>query len=158
MADIQDRQTSHENGHERLSRIPNDMLFRECRRIMSEGRDVLLTAKGSSMYPFIRDGDKVLVGRKETYMKGDIVLALTSEGKYVMHRIIKVKDGTVILRGDANLRKTETCMPQDIAGAVISITRNGEHVLCSSAKEKAKSAVWQALFPFRRLILKIMRG
>ena len=108
--------------------------------------------------PELLQTDKVLVGRKETYMKGDIVLALTSEGKYVMHRIIKVKDGTVILRGDANLRKTETCMPQDIAGAVISITRNGKHVLCSSAKEKAKSAVWQALFPFRRLILKIMRG
>ena len=108
--------------------------------------------------PELLQTDKVLVGRKETYMKGDIVLALTSEGKYVMHRIIKVKDGTVILRGDANLRKTETCMPQDIAGAVISITRNGKHLLCSSAKEKAKSAVWQALFPFRRLILKIMRG
>ena len=126
MADIQDRQTSHENGHERLSRIPNDMLFRECRRIMSEGRDVLLTAKGSSMYPFIRNGDKVLVGRKETYMKGDIVLALTSDGKYVMHRIYKKKTDGYYMVGDAQTQIEGPLRRDQIFALIIKVKRKGK--------------------------------
>ena len=36
--------------------IPNVELFSEVRRLMAEGRDGTILARGSSMLPFIRDG------------------------------------------------------------------------------------------------------
>ena len=89
-------------------RIPDDELLAECSEMLRDGKAVLLTARGSSMYPFIHDRDKVCLSREGGFREGDIVLAFTDEGRHVMHRIISINGDMVRLMGDANLKKTES--------------------------------------------------
>ena len=44
---------------EKKLQIPNADLLEECRRLLDSGQTVLITAKGGSMFPFIKDGDRV---------------------------------------------------------------------------------------------------
>ena len=69
--------------------IPNVELFSEVRRLMAEGREVTILARGSSMLPFIRDGvDKVLLtpayGSGENAVRAlDGVDLTVSKGEFV---------------------------------------------------------------------------
>ena len=54
--------------------LPESELLSECVRTLREGRTVLLTARGSSMYPFIHDRDRVCLSSEGGFRKGDIVL------------------------------------------------------------------------------------
>ena len=137
--------------------LPQEDLLGECIRILHEGRSVLLKAKGSSMYPFIRDGDTVLLQRCGEVRRGDVVLARTEEGKLVMHRVLAMKGERIALMGDANLRKTELCLRSDIAGTVIAITREGKTRGCATTSERFRAGIWMAMLPLRRILLAVMR-
>ena len=78
-------------------KIPNIDLLEECIELLNEGKTVLLTAKGDSMLPFIRDREKIILQKAETYRRGDIVLARTDNGTTVLHRIIRTGNGTATL-------------------------------------------------------------
>lgn len=139
-------------------KIPDTDLLQECIRLLDEGKAVLLTARGSSMLPFIRDGEKILLQKAKTYRRGDIVLARTDDGKTVLHRIISMdggKEGIVTLMGDHNLRKRETCPPDGIKGKVESVTGKRGTRLTSSWKHRSLSSLWVALLPFRRVLVRI---
>lgn len=137
--------------------LPESELLPECVRMLREGKTVMLTARGSSMYPFIHDRDKVCLSREGGFREGDIVLAFTDEGRHVMHRIISINGDMVRLMGDANLKKTESCSVKDIAGKAVSIMRDKKTILCSSAAEKTKAKFWRMLLPVRRAALKMLR-
>lgn len=144
---------------EKKLQIPNADLLEECRRLLDSGQTVLITAKGGSMFPFIKDGDRVIVCRTGKLEEGDIVLGQTGGQRYVLHRII----GTTamncrkvyVLMGDANLKKTEECEENDIAGKVVGIMRNGRTIAADSPAEKFKGRIWMCLRPFRRILLKL---
>lgn len=139
-------------------KIPDSDLLEECIRLLDEGHAVLLTAKGSSMLPFIRDGEKILLQKAEIYCIGDIVLARTDDGKTVLHRIISTeggKGGIVTLMGDHNLRKRETCPSDGIKGKVESVTGKKGTRLTSSWKLRFIASVWVALLPLRRVLVRM---
>lgn len=138
-------------------RIGDTDFLSECRKMLDEGQTVLVTAKGGSMFPLIHDGDKVLLEKTDSPHIGDAVLALTSEGKYVLHRIVGIEGEKCTLRGDANLVKTESCLMQDIAGAAAAIIRDGRTIICNSRHERLKVRLWEMAFPFRRVLLRLMK-
>lgn len=86
--------------------VPNVILLSEVERMLKEGKQVTLRAKGNSMLPFIRNGrDSVMLTGKFQLQKGDIVLAKTNQGTFVLHRIIRLNEQTITLMGDGNLRE-----------------------------------------------------
>lgn len=88
--------------------LPNDILLSHAGEFLSEGREVILKAKGNSMLPFIRDGrDSVALRRCEDPQIGDIVL-VRLPGRYVMHRIISREGDIYTMMGDGNIRGTES--------------------------------------------------
>lgn len=135
-------------------KIPNIDLLEECIELLNEGKTVLLTAKGDSMLPFIRDREKIILQKAETYRRGDIVLARTDNGTTVLHRIIRTGNGTATLMGDRNLRKKEKCPLSGIKGKVISISGKRGIRLTSSWRHRCLSAIWLCLIPVRRLLVK----
>lgn len=146
------------NYMEDILKIPDISLLEECISLLDEGHAVLLTAKGSSMLPFIRDGEKILLQKAGTYRRGDIVLARTDDGKTVLHRIVSKeggKGGIVTLMGDHNLRKREICPEDGIKGKVESVTGKKGTRPTSSWKFRVLSSVWIALLPFRRALVRI---
>lgn len=117
--------------------------------LLEEGREVLMTPKGDSMLPFIRNGRDSVVLSKLTRpaMVGDIIL-VNIGGRYVMHRVFSVGDGTVTLMGDGNLAAWETCSVDDIIGIVTEIHKEGGKVV-----KPGKGRLWRFLRPVRRYIL-----
>lgn len=137
--------------------VPDRQLLSECAEMLENGQEVVLTARGESMYPFVRDGDKVLLKSMEVHT-GDIVLGIDEEDRFVMHRVMRTDDKGYVLMGDANLRKKERSTSSGIKGIVISIMHNGKTRLCSSRRERMLSGIWRALLPVRRFLLLVLRG
>lgn len=138
--------------------IPDRPFLSECAEMLENGQEVVLTARGESMYPFVRDGDKVLLLKSMEVHTGDIVLGIDEEDRFVMHRVMRTDDKGYVLMGDANLRKKEYCTSSGIKGIVISIMHNGKTRLCSSRRERMLSGIWRALLPVRRFLLLVLRG
>lgn len=124
--------------------IPNELMLGRVSEFLSEGRDVVIMTKGSSMMPFIRgERDSVVLLRRERLSVGDIVLAQIAPGHYVLHRINAMKDDLVRLKGDGNLDGTELCRASDVCGTVTAILKgSGRRVDCSARCFKRRSRLW----------------
>lgn len=136
--------------------IDNDTLLGEICILLSEGKRVKLRAKGGSMSPFINGGeDNLVLAQRNSLRTGDIVLARIEGKRYVMHRIVCMKDGGITLMGDANLYETEECSRSDIFGTVESVIRNGQEHGIMSPYARLKARAWRFLLPLRRLNVRI---
>ena len=130
--------------------VPLDVLLPCAQEFLMEGTPVLLPVKGNSMLPFRRgDRDLVLVSRKPEVKVGDVVLARTLAGSYVIHRVIGAEPGLFILKGDGNLRGTEKCALSDVMGTVTEVRKPSGRVFNPSSVKS-----WQKLPLFlRRVVL-----
>ena len=131
--------------------VPNDVLLEEAATLLGEGREVVLSPRGQSMLPFIREGrDAVVLKLRDDVQVGDIVLARLP-GRYVLHRVFGVEGGRLTLMGDGNVGLKEHCGKEDILGTVVAIERGEKTII------PGKGSFWRALLPVRRYILAIYR-
>ena len=124
--------------------IPNAVMLGEVKKLLAEGRTVVILTKGLSMLPFIRgDKDSVVLAKAATIAPGDIALAEITPGKWVLHRVIEVEGEKVTLRGDGNIRGIENCAIGDVAGVVTEIRRpNGKTTDPRTAKARKRWHGW----------------
>lgn len=120
--------------------------------ILEKKKLFLIKTSGTSMYPFIEDGDILLI-KKILYTDlrvGNIILYEDDESREkVAHRIIKkIKHmDSVYTGGDASYKIQGPILSNKIIGVVIGITKNG----------KLKKIVgWKYIF-FNWLLAKIFR-
>ncbi len=116
------------------------------------------TTVGTSMRPMLRNRhDRVIlraVGEEEILSKYDLPLYLRPDGKYVLHRIIGVRDGYYIIRGDNTYQKEK--IPREwILGVVTEFYRGKRHVLSSARSYRIYAAVWQTIYPIRLPLYKL---
>lgn len=95
--------------------ISNEDYFAEVQQILREGKEVRIRVKGSSMRPFIRDGDTVLLRayQGQSLALGSNILAKDKD-KFVFHRFVGKKNDQYILAGDGNLVLREYVGAADI--------------------------------------------
>lgn len=150
-----------QQDHSEVKKIhfSNTEILPEVVRLMDEGHTVTINLKGFSMRPFLEnDRDKALLTKAKDIRKGDVVLAEITPGHYVLHRIIKVEDNNVILRGDGNILE-EHCRKEDIKGFAIGFYRKGRKKIdkTNSFKWLLYSWLWTFLYPIRRYLLAVYR-
>ena len=139
-------------------KIANDILIPELARLLATGKEVRFTPSGVSMRPYI-EGDRdsvILTPLNRTPRVGDILLAevetLCGNKTYVLHRLIRIEDETLVLQGDGNLAGEERCNAADVIGRVTRIeSPKGRRKLLTRGR------LWFALKPVRRYLLKIYR-
>lgn len=137
----------------------NSEFLPEIVQLLMEGHTVTLCLRGYSMRPFLEDGrDKALLVKAENVKVGMPVLAETSKGHFVLHRVVDIDGDKVTLRGDGNIA-VERCLMQDIKGEAVGFYRKGRKTLdkTSGWKWRIYSAVWTTLLPVRRYLLAIYR-
>ena len=137
----------------------NAALLPEIANILREGHTVTLTLRGYSMRPFLEDNrDKALLKKKENIKVGDAVLAEILPQKYVLHRIVKINNKEITLRGDGNL-SDEHCLRSEILGTAIGFYRKGRKIIdrTDGIKWKTYSYIWMTLYPIRRYLLAFYR-
>lgn len=98
--------------------------------MIQESKDLLLfSTTGSSMFPFIRWNEQILVKKVPPEKVGiaDVILFQSDKGIKVCHRIVKIedKDGTLWFqaKGDRNKFYDDPFSQQVILGEVIAIKR-----------------------------------
>lgn len=148
-----------------MKQIANNIYFNQVEQELAKGISVLIPLKGTSMFPFIRDGkDKVLlVGIKPDshIQKLDIVL-FRYKGRHILHRIISIKEDTLIIQGDGVYASREICSRNDIIAKAVEVHRsvNGTEsniIPTNSFKWKILSGLWFVFLPFRRYLIYIFR-
>lgn len=69
---------------------------------LERSQNVRMTVNGSSMQPFLHDGDVVeLEPMRSLPVPGDMVLVHCPEERYVLHRVVRLEGVGFFLRGDA---------------------------------------------------------
>ena len=140
--------------------VANSVFLPEIIKLINEGHTVTLPLRGFSMRPFLEDGrDKAILKYAENITVGDVVLAELAPGKFVLHRIISIKDTeNITLLGDGNTTP-EYCRLTDIKGRAIGFYRKGNcrPNFTSGAKWRIYSWWWMRFRPIRRYLLFIYR-
>lgn len=112
------------------------------------------TTVGWSMWPMLRNRhDRVVVlpVGNARLRKYDLPLYRRPDGKYILHRIIGVKEGEYLIRGD-NTYVKEHIPDSWILGYVSEFYRAGRHIQTSSRVYRMYARVWNALYPVRRCV------
>lgn len=110
------------------------------------------TTVGVSMRPMLRNRrDRVIIRSvgEGRLSKWDLPLYRRPDGKYVLHRIIDVKDGYYVIRGD-NTYVKEIVPDEWILGVVTEFYRGNRHVTADNKAYRRYAAFWHAIYPLRK--------
>ena len=112
-----------------------------------------IALQGDSMRPLIRRGiDPVtIVPITRPLRRGDVVLFEYPNGRYVVHRIWKLRGERVQTLGD-NCWNPEPWLEQScVWGLVREYERNGRTITLDSPLSRAFGVMWSGLLPVRRM-------
>lgn len=140
--------------------VPNDIFFSHIIDEINSHNIVRIPVKGNSMLPFIRpfsDEIELTELNEKSFEKGNIVLCKTRENRYIVHRIEKVKQDTIILRGDGNLSLREICDKNNIFAEVTSVYRSNIKIEKNSFRWNLAKYCWFSNPLLRRVFLKTYR-
>lgn len=132
--------------------IDNDTFFEVVKAEVGHCKNMSFTVKGTSMWPFYKDAKTVVyVDSPKSLKKYDVVLA-DYQGKVILHRIIKIKEHTYTLRGDATVRKEVV----DLKDIFAKVTHHQTKHKVSRFSKRYQLAVWLWVNqPFRKLLLRL---
>lgn len=139
-----------------VKQVAQDILFAEIRSMLSQGSHVQLRVRGRSMRPMLEhERDLVTLEHKPAhcYRRGDIVLASTSDQRWVLHRIVRCDKLKCTLQGDGNVGQQEECQRVDIIGRVVSFQRKTRQFSVDHWIWQIYANVWQTLVYLRRPLL-----
>ncbi len=126
--------------------------------LIAEGVDVTLIVTGNSMRPMLSHLKDTVVLTKcnpEALKKGDIPLYRRDDGKYILHRIIKVHDSCFDTVGDHQYEVEHGVKKQSVICVVKGFTRKGKCHSCDSFGYKLYVRLWRLTLPFRKPLLKL---
>lgn len=137
--------------------LPPEELFAAVQQLLQDGYDAEFTVTGNSMWPLLAHGrDRVTLRRLDRPLeKGDIVLLRAKQG-YLLHRVTRLKNGTVQTTGDYNCYRDDFVDISCVLGRVVGFTRKEKQVICSDPLYKLSSWLWRVLFPVRPLLLRLL--
>ena len=103
--------------------------LRNAAEALKEKQAVEVLTSGRSMEPMLKEHRDIAVISRPIapFEKGDIVLYLRGENKCVLHRIVKIKDEELVIRGDNNLFYERDIKKEDILGILTAVYRNGKY-------------------------------
>ena len=119
---------------------------------LAEKGVLIYTTTGMSMRPFLRSGQDLMVieAKKEGRCRvRDVVLYRRDSGKYVLHRIMAVRERDYVLCGDNCWQLEPGIRDDQILGVLTAVIRQGKRTEVSETGYRRKVFVWWALYPVR---------
>ena len=133
-----------------------------CYRITLEngsyGVETYINADSKIQITF-EDGNTLIVRPRGRLKKYDVPVYRTPGGKYIMHRIVRVRPEDYVIIGDNRLQK-EYVTDDSICGVLAGFYKDGKrYVDCQNSRRyRLYSRVWVALYPVRPLIMFVHKG
>jgi len=97
--------------------------------LLTEGKEIVITAGGCSMWPAIKPGDRIIISPPdpEKPLKTGRVVALSRDGGFVVHRITAIQKGKlstfIKTQGDTSMIPDPWSTEKDVAGQAREIIR-----------------------------------
>lgn len=127
--------------------------------LLKDGKDVIITARGNSMRPMVKNlrDALILTSYKGNAEVGDVILYKRESGSFVLHRIVdKSEDGSYVLMGDFQLVREEGIKESQILASLSGYIRKGRTVLCSSKRYQRYKNRWTGSKTRRKLYIKLI--
>ena len=145
-----------------MSRVLDTQEFLDgiCRMLADGHTNVPVPVTGGSMVPFLHNGDTVYLDPVELPLKkGDIVLYQRQSGRYILHRISKIRrDGSLVMVGDAQQERELIPSRDQVRGRVISALHKGKLCTPKSLRWWMYRHVWLWLRPVRHMLMALRGG
>ena len=131
------------------------------RELTEQGREVNMLISGNSMSPFLMHGrDSIRLKKPDCKLrKGDMVFFQRKSGKFVMHRIIRVRKEGFYLLGDSQ-QSSEIEGPieeSQIFALITSVCRKGRWIGPGNFWWEFFEHYWIRMIPFRRFFINTYR-
>ena len=111
---------------------------------------------GTSMLPLLRQRRDIVEIRAKgssRFKKYDVVLYKRG-GKYILHRIIKVRPNDYVILGDHNITLEYGITDEQILGVMVRVIRNGREITPDNKLYKLYVHLWCNFYPVRIFILR----
>ncbi|MBS2969634.1 hypothetical protein J9317_12745 [Metabacillus sp. KIGAM252] len=111
------------------------------RQYLKKHGRVDLPASGTSMFPYIRQGEICRFEKIDPFelKAGEVALFVSSEGKLIAHRFLKKEKHSLIFKGDTNLGEDAPVLKDQVIAKLIEIHRG--------KKAKKSSFFWTIIWP-----------
>lgn len=118
---------------------------------------IIHTNVGTSMMPLLRENRDVMIierhdGRLKKY---DVPLYKRPDGKYVLHRILKVRDNDYVICGDHCVHREYGVTDDQILGVLTGVIRDGKLITMDAPLYKLYYHLWCDFFYVRVFILRV---
>lgn len=126
---------------------------------LAAGHSVELSPRGVSMLPLIREGkDSVILsptgGKLKKY---DLPLYLRRDGKYVLHRVVAIKDDGYTMAGDNQYVYERGISHDQIIAVVSAIRRGGRLFFAANPLYRLYVVFWHHTRSLRHFAVRVVR-
>lgn len=141
-----------------IVKLENKTFFDAVKESLSSGSGVKIPVTGSSMRPFLRNGDVVSVSAFNGHKlkRGSIALGHWKEG-YVLHRVIGTRGANILLAGDNNIAQIEEVPSAEIFAVVTACYRQGKVFSEQTRLDRSLGLWWYYARPLRRIFIAVKR-
>ena len=114
--------------------------------------------RGVSMRPLFKTNrDMIILKRPSGDLKRyDVMLYKVAGGRYVLHRIVKIRPDELLIRGD-NTYALEHVKSDEILGVLTEFNRKGKRMSVDNLGYRVYSRVWNLIYPIRYLFVTALR-
>lgn len=129
------------------------------KELVEEGHQVSLLISGSSMAPFlIHHRDTIYFKKPDRELKaGDMVFYRRENGRYVMHRIRRIRPEGYYMIGDAQTEIEGPLKREQIFGLITAVERKGKLIRPGDFWWEFFARVWLRIIPLRNWIRRIYK-
>ncbi len=120
-------------------------LFPIIEELINMDRQVVITARGNSMRPILRDRtDRLILSKPCDKVEiGDVLLYEKPDGVFVLHRVVSAEeDGTYTFMGDCQNNKDVGVTPDMIRAKLVGFFRSGKEISVESPRYKRFVSFW----------------
>ena len=136
-----------------------DVLLEEYRELLKdENVEALpLVISGNSMSPFLIHGrDTIYLSRLTRPVKrGDVLLYQRNNGAYILHRVFKIENDSLIMVGDAQTELESGIRPDQVIAIMSSAEHKGKKQAPGSFWWEFFEKVWIRMVPLRPIVRKV---
>ena len=131
--------------------------------LLEENGYLVYTNVGTSMMPLLRQRRDLIEIRKkgpERCRKYDVVLYKIGK-KYILHRVIKVREKDYVIVGDHNIWREWGITDAQILGVMTRVIRDGKSITPENRLYRLYVHLWVDFYPVRAAILygkRLVRG
>lgn len=131
--------------------------------LLERDGEIMRLPVGTSMYPMlVNRQDQMIIKKVDRPLRvNDVVLFKRNNGQYVLHRLVRIRKGEYVFRGDNQVFDEYGITDRHILGILKGYYKNDEYIDCETDKRYKryvrKTRVTYAVRSFFRRLLMFIR-